>query len=97
MTIHRVWLQDSASKGLMSMAVVILLGLLSGFVPCRAGAEVFSWNTNKNEVTVDFNSTGLLKVLERVAAATRWQVFVEPETQHRVSAKFKDVPPGEAL
>src|SRR5882757_5175941 len=31
------------------------------------------------------------------AAAAGWKVFVEPGTTHTVSAKFKNLPPGEAL
>lgn len=62
-----------------------------------SAAESFTWNTNQNRVSADLKSASLLDLLEQVATATRWQVFVEPETLHNVSAKFKDLPPGEAL
>ncbi|MGH7969206.1 MAG: hypothetical protein ACREIC_10825, partial [Limisphaerales bacterium] len=76
---------------LTAVTVALVLAPLSG------RADVFSWNTNKNEVTVDLKSTELVPLLKRIAAATRWQVFVEPETLHRVSAKFTNAAPGEAL
>ncbi len=62
-----------------------------------APGETFDWNTNRNRVTVDIQSGRLSDLLEKIAAATGWQVFVEPETSHNISAKFKSVPPGEAL
>lgn len=60
-------------------------------------ADTLNWNTNQNRVTADIKSTGLFNVLERIAQKTGWQVFVEPETLHTVSAKFNNLPPGEAL
>ncbi len=56
-----------------------------------------NWNTNENRVTADIRSAGLMSVLQRVAAATHWQIFVEPQNLPSVSTKFKDLPPGEAL
>ena len=38
----------------------------------------------------------LPRVLE-ISAATGWQVFLEPDTDQPVSAKFRDQPTGEAL
>ena len=61
------------------------------------GSDQFNWNTNRNRVTVDVRSEQLTSVLEKIAEATGWHVFVEPETIHNVSAKFKDLQPGDAL
>ena len=74
------------------LAIVTFAALFSA-----EGADTLSWNTNQSRVSADINNSQLLKVLEQIATATRWQVFVEPETFHTVSAKFKDLPPGEAL
>ena len=73
---------------------VLLLGL--GLEASRA-ADTLDWNARKGRVSADIKSTDLLGVLGQIAAATGWQVFVEPETMHPVSAKFSDLPPGEAL
>jgi len=78
-----------------SVGLCILFAL--GHPLAGHSADTFNWNTNQNRVSVDIKSTGLLNVLERIAQNTGWQVFVEPETLHTVSAKFKNLPPGEAL
>jgi hypothetical protein len=81
-----------------SALACLVLGVMLGVVPFSGrGAETLNWNTNQNRVSADIKSSGLVNVLERIAQNTRWQVFVEPETLHTVSAKFKDLPPGEAL
>src|ERR1051326_3899103 len=67
---------------------------------CRAAVQqenTLYWNTNKNLVSADIRSGELLRVLSGIASATGWRVYVEPETLHNVSVKFKDLPPGEAL
>jgi len=74
------------------LLVIVFVPLLSA-----SAADTLNWNAEKSRVSADINNSQLLKVLEQIAAATRWQVFVEPETFHTVSAKFKDLPPGEAL
>lgn len=61
------------------------------------GPNTLSWNTNRNRVTADITGGQLVDVLKRVASRTGWQVFLEPGTEHRVSAKFADLSPGEAL
>jgi hypothetical protein len=73
--------------------VLVLFGVLANR-PAHA-ADTLQWETNN--VSADIRSTELTAVLEKIAAVTGWHVFVEPETFHSVSAKFSNVPPGEAL
>ncbi len=73
----------------------VLLCLLAT-QPLRA-KDSFNWDTNRNRVSVDIQAGKLSDLLEKIATATGWQVFVEPETLHAVSAKFKNLAPGEAL
>ncbi len=61
------------------------------------GADTLNWRTNENRVSADIRSRKLSKLLEEIASKTGWQVYVEPGTTHEVSAKFKDLPPREAL
>jgi hypothetical protein len=56
-----------------------------------------NWNTNSSRVSANIQSTGLPRLLEQIAAATGWKVFLEPGVNHTPSAKFKDLPTGEAL
>ena len=48
-------------------------------------------------VAAEISSWDLTKLLENIATTTGWQIFVEPETKHTVSTKFKNRAPGEAL
>jgi len=81
--------------GLFLAALLLTLAFMPQF--SALGADVLNWNINQSRVSADIQDAQLLTVLERIATVTRWQVFVEPETFHTVSAKFKDLPPGEAL
>jgi hypothetical protein len=65
-------------------------------LPCRA-ADSLSWRQDQNRVAAEISSWELPKVLQTIASATGWQIFVEPNTHRKVSTKFKDRPPGEAL
>lgn len=60
-------------------------------------ADTLNWETNRNRVTADIKSGKLLPVLEQIASVTGWHVFLEPDTTRTISAKFGDLPPGEAL
>ena len=80
-----------SSSALLGLIVALLTA-----VPARA-ADTLNWETNRNRVSADIKSGKLLPLLEQIAAVTRWHVFVEPDTTHTVSAKFSNLPPGEAL
>ena len=78
---------------------IALLGLallLAARAPGFA-ADTLVWNKEKDRVDADVRGWTLSQFLERVAADTGWQVYVEPSATHNVSAKFKDLPSGEAL
>lgn len=83
------------SRGLCCL-VVYCVACLAGVVPAM-GSDQFDWNTNRNTVTVDVRAEQLNKLLQKIADATGWKVYVEPQTAHDVSVKFKDLPPGDAL
>ena len=52
-------------------------------VPAWA-ADTLNWDTNRNQVSADIKSGKLLPLLEQIASATGWHVFVEPDTgSHR--------------
>lgn len=55
------------------------------------------WRTAENRVSAQIDSWSLDRLLETIAAKTRWQVFVDPEARHQVNAKFSELAPGEAL
>jgi hypothetical protein len=75
----------------------LALGLLLNGVVAGRCEDRLSWSVASNQVSADIRSTELLNVLEGIAGKTGWKVFVEPQTLHVVSAKFKNLPPGPAL
>ena len=78
------------------MAVVGLW--LSTMGPVFAAAtNLLDWRTKEDKVTADIKNWDVRTLLEHIAVATGWEVFLEPETKYTVSAKFKDRTPGEAL
>jgi hypothetical protein len=62
-----------------------------------AATNLLEWRTEQDKVTADIRDWDVRTLLEHVATATGWQVFLEPGTKYTVSAKFKDRSPGEAL
>ena len=77
--------------------LALLLAAWFGGQAAPAKDEKLVWNQAKDSVDADVRDLGLVPLLERVAAETRWQVYVEPDTSFRASAKFKALPSGEAL
>jgi thermitase len=73
--------------------------LVTGFLlPGGArAAEVFHWSAVDNRVEVDVDGWTLDRLLAEVSASTGWQVYVEPETERRISARFRGLSGGDAL
>lgn len=66
-------------------------------MPAAAGADRLDWRVKENSVDAQIEGWPLHRLLENISAKTRWQIYVEPDVQRSVSAKFKDLKPGEAL
>ena len=56
-----------------------------------------AWRAADSKVSARIDGWTLDRLLETIAARTRWQIFVDPDARHRVNAKFSDLGPGEAL
>ena len=65
--------------------------------PDARAAESLSWNTNTHRVSADIRSAPLVRVLERIAQRTSWQVFAEPNVDASISTKFDNLSSGDAL
>ena len=76
--------------------ILLITCFLCSGAPAFA-ADSLSWNTNRSRVTADVQSWDLQALLENIATATGWEIYVEPKTRHQASVKFKDRPPGDAL
>jgi hypothetical protein len=78
----------------------ILLFPLATFgfgTPSALASGTLDWNADKGKVSADLKSEDLLPILREIAVASHWHVFVEPDALHPISAKFKNLAPGEAL
>jgi hypothetical protein len=79
--------------------LITLLAVLA-FAPCLGAAQgqvSLNWRTNENLVSADIQGTSLRTLLDQIALTTGWRIFLEPGTSHSVSAKFRDLGPGDAL
>ena len=82
------------------MLVVIGLGPVADHISAAqptTRTNVLDWRVEQDKVTADIKGWDVRTLLEQIASATGWQVFMEPGTKYTVSAKFKDRAPGEAL
>ena len=90
--------QLKTSLKLKPLATLLLLGLLS--LPSNASSSETNkmiWDAVHDRVDADVRGLALTPLLERVAAETGWQVFVEPGTSLVASTKFQGLPAGAAL
>src|ERR1041385_8367462 len=78
----------------------LLLLALAAVLLAPAGvtrADTLTWRTNEDLVSAELNGAPLMRVLESVAKATGWRVYLESNTTYTVSTKFRNLRPGEAL
>ena len=74
-----------------------LLFLVFGLSVCAAETNSIVWHKAADRVDADVRSLELSQLLEQITAQTGWRVYVEPGTTRSASAKFKNLPSGEAL
>ena len=55
------------------------------------------WHKTAGRVDADIRGEPLWPLLETIARETGWRIYVEPGTTRNASAKFKDLPSGDAL
>jgi hypothetical protein len=76
---------------------VLLLGLALGQSSAATTNNALFWDRENDRVTADVRDWELVPMLEEVAAQSGWNIFLEPDYNHKASVKFKSLPPGEAL
>src|SRR5258708_6293694 len=62
-----------------------------------ASGDELAWRPKQNKFDAEIGAWTISHLLREMAKETGWLVYVEPETEHTVSAKFAGVPPGEAM
>ncbi len=71
--------------------------LASAFGARAAGTNSLVWHKAADRVDADIRGEALWPLLEQIAEAADWKIFVEPGSDRNVSAKFKNLPSGDAL
>lgn len=80
----------------IALYLVALLACLG--IPARAATtNSLVWNSGQDSVSADIHGEALWPLLEDIAHQTGWHIFVEPGAKRSTSAKFQDLPEGEAL
>ncbi len=87
---RRLWPALAAIATCLCLAV----SARAGDVPLIGTIE---WRASDNLVDAQIEGWPLQKVLEQIAARTSWHVYAEPGAQYVISAKFKNLKPGDAL
>jgi hypothetical protein len=80
--------------GWVCACLCLALGLMASQA---AETNAITWHRGTDRVDADVRGMPLLPLLEKIAADAGWRIYVEPDTTHSASAKFKDLPSGEAL
>jgi hypothetical protein len=66
-------------------------------LPAFAHADTLVWHKKPDRVDADISTWDVRELLEHIAAATGWHVYLDPGAIRPVSAKFKALPSGDAL
>jgi hypothetical protein len=82
----------------MLKTIAICVFLAAFCLGARAGdTNSLVWRRATDRVDADVRGLALWPLLEKIAVEAGWHIFVEPDTTHTTSAKFKDLPSGDAL
>jgi len=76
---------------------LVCLACAIGFGAHAANTNSLVWHKATDHVDADIRGEALWPLLEQIAAGAEWKIFVEPGAEHQASAKFKNLPSGDAL
>jgi hypothetical protein len=77
--------------------IMFCLLLASVFGARAADTNSLIWHKAAGRVDADIRGEALWPLLEQIAVAADWKIFVEPGAEHNASVKFNYLPVGEAL
>ena len=81
-------------RGLLNF---IALATLCWWAPPARAADTFVWRAGQNQVDAEIEAWPLPKVLESIASATGWQIYLQPDTRYTVTTRFHKLKPPDAL
>src|SRR5687767_3448710 len=71
---------------------MFLAGLASSFA-----ADTLKWDAARDRVDAAIETWTIPQLLQRVATATGWEIYLDPEITNRIPTKFTGKEQGEAL
>jgi hypothetical protein len=77
--------------------VLSLLCAVLCFNASAADTNLLVWHKTAERVDADIRGEPLWPLLEDIARQAGWRIYVEPGTARNASAKFKNLPSGDAL
>ena len=75
---------------------VAIAGLFAALLPCSA-ADALRWDKARDRVDASVETWTVPQMLGRVAAATGWEIYLDPEIKASVTTKFTAKKQGDAL
>ena len=78
-------------------AAWIAIALWLGAAAPVMAADTVTWNRQSGRVDADIAAWPLPRVLQVIRSRTGWQIYVEPDTEHTVTARFEGLKPADAL
>jgi len=82
---------------LLAPGIPLVVALSMSLPPYTDAAESLVWRRDQQRVDAHVESWPLPKVLATISSATGWDVYVEPGTAYRVTARFQNLTPRDAL
>ena len=79
------------------LLVLVCIVFAFDFSAHAANTNSLVWHKVADRVDADIRGEALWPLLEQIAAGADWKIFVEPGAEHNASAKFKNLPSGDAL
>src|ERR1044072_5272837 len=77
--------------------LAFLIATLLAMAPACFAENLLKWDAARDSVAASIETWTVPELLQRVAGASGWQIFIDPEITNRCSAKFTGKPPGDAL
>ncbi len=87
---------SSRSTWWRGLAVAVLVALCAGTADA-ASRDQLVWRADHRQFDADVESWPLARVLATLASATGWRVYVAPDLEHAVTARFERLDTSEAL
>ncbi len=95
---HRGWIPlYSARMKNWHKHLAVGLAALPLSVPAAFAADLLRWDAARDRVEARVETWTVPELLQRVATRTGWDIYLDPAITNRVSAKFSDQTPGNAL